>query len=68
MRPKQYNVPDVVVGKARRIGVYGNTRARLSRMAYRSAPITSEYGNRRFHGFVLLVQGDVIKDVTRLAS
>lgn len=67
MRPKDYSVSEPVVSKARRSGVYGNTRARLSRMAFRSAPITSAFGNRRYQSFVLAVENDVIKDVTRVA-
>lgn len=66
MRPKEYSVSEPVMQKARHFGVYGNTRARLSRMAFRSAPITSRYGNRRYQSFVLLVENDLIKDVTRV--
>lgn len=67
MRPRKYKVADAVIRKARRYGVYGNTEARLSRMAFRSAPVTSEYGNRRFQSYVLLVENEDIKDVTRIA-
>ncbi|CAA2141497.1 hypothetical protein [Hyphomicrobium sp. ghe19] len=67
MRPRKYNVPESVVRKARRYGVYGDTKARLSRMAFRSAPVTSNFGNRRFQSYVLLVENEDIKDVTRVA-
>lgn len=66
MRPKEYEISDRVIAKARRNGVYGNTAARLSRMAWRSAVITNRHGNRRFQSFVLLVDGATIKDVTRV--
>jgi hypothetical protein len=35
-------------------------------MAKRSAPVTSEYGNRRFQEFVLKVDDGQIIDVTRV--
>lgn len=68
MRPKDYKVSDDVLSKARYFGIYGNTQARLSRMARRSAPCTSPYGNRRYQHYVLLVDGATIKDVTRILS
>ena len=52
--------------EARRACIFGNVAARLSRMARRAAPVTSEYGNRRFNDFVLHVVDGVVLDVVRL--
>lgn len=64
MRHKTYSASPATVRKARTIGIYGNTIARLSRMARRSAPVTNDYGNRRFMSYVLRVEGSTIQDVT----
>lgn len=64
MKFKSYTPTQEAIRKGRMVGVYGNTAARLSRMARRSAPITNAHGNRRFMSYVLRVEGDTIKDVT----
>jgi len=51
---------------ARLIGICGNIEARLRRMARRSAPVTHEFGNRRFQEFVLEIDRGVILAVNRL--
>lgn len=61
---KTYAASQEVVSKARSLGVLGDTEARLKRMARRSAPFTSDVGNRRFMNYVLLIEGGTIKDVT----
>jgi hypothetical protein len=56
MRFKAFQVTTEAVAQGRRIGVYGETEKRLARMARRSAPVTSDLGNRRFNEFVLTVE------------
>ena len=48
------------------LGLFGNTPARLSRMARRASQVTSEYGNWRFFDFFLTIDGDRIVNVIRL--
>ncbi len=52
--------------EARRAGIYGDVDNRLRRMVRRAAPVTSEFGNRRFQDFVLFVENNVVLDVVRL--
>lgn len=66
MSRREFIVSEAAVREARSVGLYGETAARLKRMARRSAPFTSKHGNRRFHDFVLDVSDGVIRSVTRL--
>lgn len=66
MRFRVYQADVEVVAQARSVGVYGNTRKRLSRMARQSAPFTSDRGNRRFDDFVLAVQDDRVVWIERI--
>lgn len=66
MKFRQYQASPEAVRKARDLGIYGDTQARLLRMARRSAPCTSSLGNRRFLNFVLQVSGDVVMNISRL--
>jgi hypothetical protein len=63
---KEFRVTPEALQRGREAGVYGDTEKRLIRMAARSAPITHEFGNRRFQGFVLRVADGLILDVNRL--
>jgi len=65
MRPREYRVSDAALQRARQAGLTGDLEKRLSRMALRSAPFTSDVGNRRFDDFVLKVDGDIVLDVQR---
>ncbi|MCO5157856.1 MAG: hypothetical protein M9945_14100 [Aquamicrobium sp.] len=56
------------VARGRDAGIYGDTEKRLQRMAARSAPVTSPHGNRRYQGYVLRIEGDLITDVCRLTD
>jgi len=51
---------------AREAGIFGNVEARLSRMARRSAPVTSDLGNRRFQEFIMQVDDGVMLGVYRV--
>ncbi|MEJ6846726.1 hypothetical protein [Sinorhizobium fredii] len=66
MRFRQYRVTRDAVRQGRLAGLYGDTAKRLARMARRSAPVTSEHGNRRFDDFILQVVDDKVLGVTRL--
>ena len=68
MRYKEYRVTDQAVKQGRRAGLYGETAKRLSRMARRAAPVTSDQGNRRFDDFVLTVTDDLVTGVARYYS
>ena len=54
------------LANAREQGIFGDAETRLMRMAKRSAPVTSEYGNRRFHDFVMYIVDGVMLDITRV--
>ncbi|QXN72617.1 hypothetical protein RCZAHN_8 [Rhodobacter phage RcZahn] len=62
----EFTVADDAVSDGRMIGLAGDVRKRLARMARRSAPITHEDGNRRFDGFVLQVVAREVVSVSRL--
>jgi len=62
----ELTVADDAVSDGRMIGLAGDVRKRLARMARRSAPITHEDGNRRFDGFVLQVVAREVVSVSRL--
>mgnify|MGYP001482880860 CR=1 FL=1 len=63
---RDYEITDEAVRKARLIGIGGDVRKRLARMAKRAAPYTSEFGNKRFENFVLRIVDGRLVDVTRL--
>lgn len=62
----EFTVADDAVSDGRMVGLAGDVRKRLARMARRSAPITHEDGNRRFDGFVLQVVAREVVSVSRL--
>jgi hypothetical protein len=66
MRYKTYQVSPEAVVAGCILGLFGDTAKRLSRMARRAAPFTSEVGNRRFDEFVLNVVEDRVLGVTFL--
>lgn len=61
----EFVVAEKAAAMAREIGIGGDVRARLSRMARRAAPITHPEGNRRFDDFVLRVNGKTVEAVCR---
>lgn len=65
---RNYQISKEAIRMGRKHGLYGDTEKRLRRMARRSAPVTSKYGNRRFNDFYLLIADDTVKAVTRLYS
>jgi len=68
MRYKTYQVSDEAVVQGRCLGLFGDTGRRLSRMARRAAPVTSDLGNRRFDDFVLDVDEDRVLGVAMLPT
>lgn len=54
------------IQRARDLGLFGNTAQRLARAARRSAPFTSDLGNRRFLDLALTVAGGVVVWVNRV--
>jgi hypothetical protein len=63
---RTYEATPNAIAQARYFGLYGDTAKRLARMAKRSAPITSPYGNRRFHDFILKIAEGKVLGVSRL--
>jgi hypothetical protein len=63
---KAIAVTPEAVANGRREGLSGDIAKRIARMARRSAPVTHECGNRRFHDFVLHVADGRVLDITRL--
>ena len=57
---------EAAITRARALGLFGDTAKRLARAARRSAMFRGEEGNRRFHDFILTVEGDEITWVNRL--
>ncbi len=66
MSTRNFEVSVEAVRMGRAYGLYGDTEKRLRRMARRSAPVTSEHGNRRFNEYVLHIVDGTVKAVTRL--
>lgn len=66
MGRQQIQVSDEAASRGRALGLYGDTRKRLARMARRSAPYTGPNGeNRRFHEFVLTLEDQNVVWVDR---
>lgn len=64
-----YRIAEGVLRQARKLGIFGNdVEAQLKRMAKLSAPITHEYGNRRFQQFLLTIEGDTVTRLIRMTS
>ena len=57
---------EAAITRARALDLFGNTAMRLARAARRSAMFRGEEGNRRFHDFILTVEGEEITWVNRL--
>lgn len=64
--PSDIEVTPEAVRDAKQIQLGGDAVARLKRMAEKSAPVTHEFGNRRFDQFVLLVKDGKVLGVDRL--
>lgn len=64
--PREFTITDAAVRQGRDSGLRGDTKIRLQRMARRSAPVTSDFGNRRFHEWFMEVSDGAVRKVTRL--
>ena len=58
-----FDVADDALREARGLGMFGNVRARLQKMARSSTPFTHPNGNRRFEGFLLTIEGHTVLGV-----
>lgn len=58
-------VDSSALDEAKAIGLFGNLEERLIRMARAAVPFTHPIANKRFEGFLLRVDGSVIKRVMR---
>jgi hypothetical protein len=67
MRFREVEVTPQAEAEARQIGLGGDAKKRLARMARRSAPITHDKGNWRFEDFVLQITEGKVLGVSRLA-
>lgn len=61
----EYKVSDDALKQARTLGMFGNVRARLAKMAKLSAPFTHPDANRRYEGYLLSIKDDVLVAVTK---
>ena len=61
-----YRFTEAALAQARKLGVYGRTADRLSRMLKRAAPLTSPLGDRRFQDLAFKLQNDLVVWVERL--
>jgi hypothetical protein len=52
--------------KARTFGMYGAAEDRIRYMASQSSPFTHPVANRRFHQFLLKIEGNVVVDLVKL--
>ena len=68
MRYRQYGASAAAIADARGVGIVGDIAARLSRMARRAAPFTSDIANHRFNDFGLQVVGDQVVGVSIIDS
>jgi hypothetical protein len=60
-----YRITAHALLKARTFGMYGAIEDRIINMARMSAPFTHPVGNRRFHQFLLKIEGDQILDLVK---
>ena len=65
---RDYSISKDAIAQGRSVGLYGDTAKRLLRMAKRSAPFTSEHGNRRFNDYVMKIENGAVTGVTRIFS
>jgi hypothetical protein len=63
---RSYKVSELAIKQARGDGLCGSVELRVARMARRATPITSEYGNWRFHDWFMTIEGDMVTDVIRM--
>ena len=63
---REFQITKAAVQQGRSFGLRGQTKLRLQRMARRSAPVTSDFGNGRFHEWFMEVSHGSVVTVTRL--
>jgi hypothetical protein len=66
MNVRKCEISEAAKLMARPAGIYGNAEARIRRMARRSAPVTSEYGNFRYQEWFMFISEGVVQSITRL--
>jgi hypothetical protein len=62
----RYLVSPHALLKARTFGMYGAAEDRIRNMAVQSSPFAHPVANRRFHQFLLKIEGDVVIDLIKL--
>lgn len=62
---RQYTISPHALVKARTFGMYGAVEDRIKNMAHLSSPFAHPVGNRRFHQFLLKIEGDVVVDLIK---
>lgn len=68
MRFREFYISDTVVQAARKLGMFGDVKGRIARMARMSAPFTHPSGNRRFESYVLQIEGTKVLDLHKLTG
>lgn len=62
---RQFHVSNTAKEQARALGMYGDLDNRLADMAKRSAPWKCPQGDRRFEGYILSIDGDIVTGIDR---
>jgi hypothetical protein len=62
---RHYIVSPHALIKARTFGMYGAAEDRIRHMANQSWPFAHPVGNRRFHQFLLKIEGEVVVDLIK---
>lgn len=62
----RYIVSPHALLKARTFGMYGAAEDRIRNMAAQSSPFAHPVANRRFHQFLIKIEGEVVVDLIKL--
>jgi hypothetical protein len=62
---RHYRISPHAQVKARTFGMYGAIEDRINNMVRLSSPFVHPVGNRRFHQFLLKIEGDVVLDLIK---
>jgi hypothetical protein len=63
---RQYDVSDQAMAQAWELGITGDVKKRVARMARRSANCSHPEGNRRFEDYIFKIEDGVVKSVVLL--
>jgi hypothetical protein len=64
----EYTISDTALRRARKLGMYGDARGRLGRIAREAEPLVHPTATHRFGDYLLTIEGDVVLSITRAGS